>query len=522
VNVRTKLRGAFAIYIALLAGLSIFHVRTTRHAVATGRDLAELATRIRTTSTLQLERVAQVSNDAQKFVITNDTGYIARLRQTMADYGAELRRLDSLSLDSHERERLAPLNAEWRNTTIAAKAIESSPRDSIANAVDGLQASLDRVHMLTQSLGAASQQAMAGKLTESEQAAGDAERVTFVAAAVAVVLSLLLSALLARSIVHPLGLLAEGTREVSAGRFNHRLTPSGNDELAQVAHEFNTMTARLDELDRIKSEFVSKVSHDLKTPLSSMQETNAVLLDEVAGPLTAKQRQLLDINQDSAQRLSGMLAKLLDLSRIEAGLAGEKKIVDVRELLRRSVAHIVDANSADRVVPPADEPPSSSRLLVNADADALAQVFDNLLENALKFLPANGKVVMHVVDLTSRGSVPPERWAVLRRADAVGAVLVTVADDGPGIPDPEKERVFARFYQAEAGRAVRRRGVGLGLSISREIVTDHGGAIWVGDNEPRGSVFNVLLPGKEWSTAATSTSHANSPTAVAADSALGS
>jgi two-component system sensor histidine kinase GlrK len=518
VNVRTKLRGAFAIYIALLAGLSIFHVRTTRHAVATGRDLADLATRIRTTSTVQLERVAQVSNDAQKFVITNDTGYIARLQQTMRDYDGELTRLDSVALDTHERERLAPLSTEWRSTMRLATALEATPRESIAVAVDRLQASLERVRMLTQALGDASQQAMAGKLAASEAAATGAERVTLVAAALAVILSLLLSAVLARSIVNPLGLLAEGTREVSAGRFNHRLTPSGNDELAQVAREFNTMTERLDVLDRIKSEFVSKVSHDLKTPLSSMQETNAVLLDEVAGPLTAKQRQLLDINQDSAQRLSGMLAKLLDLSRIEAGVAGarERTLVDVRALLRRCVEHTVDANSVDRVVLPSDE--SGPHLLVHADADALAQVFDNLLENALKFLPTNGRVVMSVADLTARGSVPPERWAALRRAGAVGAILVMVADDGPGIPDPEKERVFARFYQAEAGRAVRRRGVGLGLSISLEIVTEHGGAIWVSDNEPRGSVFNVLLPGKEWSGEAP---NASATAAVAGDAGVG-
>ncbi|HEY9227601.1 MAG TPA: ATP-binding protein, partial [Gemmatimonadaceae bacterium] len=71
----------------------------------------------------------------------------------------------------------------------------------------------------------------------------------------------------------------------------------------------------------------------------------------------------------------------------------------------------------------------------------------------------------------------------------------TVADLGPGIPDDEKERVFQRFYQTEAGRAVRGRGVGLGLAICREIVTAHGGSMWVSDNEPRGSVFNILLPG---------------------------
>jgi two-component system sensor histidine kinase GlrK len=496
VNVRTKLRGAFATYIALLAGLSVYHVRTNRRAVTTGRELADIAARLRTTSTTQLDRLTQVSNDAQKYAITRDTGYLVKLQQTMGDYDAELRHLSSLRLDPRERDRLTPLSSAWREAMTLASQLGTVPYNSVDAAVDSLHSSLDRVHERTQAVGAASQDVMTHELVDSENAARAAEQVTLVAAGAAVILSILLSALIARSILDPLGLLTEGTREVSAGRFNHRLTPSGNDELAQVAREFNAMTERLDVLDRIKSEFVSKVSHDLKTPLSSMQETNAVLLDEVPGPLTPKQRQLLDINQDSAQRLSGMLGKLLDLSRLEAGLAGERRLTDVRALMRRSVERVAHSALGDHVVLPVDESPS--HLLVDADADALLQVFDNLLENAIKFLPHDGKVRIHIADLTARGGVPPERWATLRRTDAIGAVLVSVADEGPGIPDHEKEKVFARFYQAEAGRAVRRRGVGLGLSISREIVTDHGGAIWVSDNEPRGSVFQVLLPAKAW------------------------
>ena len=97
------------------------------------------------------------------------------------------------------------------------------------------------------------------------------------------------------------------------------------------------MTERLDELDRMKRDFVSKVSHDLKTPLSSMQETISALLDELPGPLTPKQRQLLELNRDGGKRLSAMLSKLLDLSRIEAGLEPDFQMVDVVQLVRHSV-----------------------------------------------------------------------------------------------------------------------------------------------------------------------------------------
>ena len=489
-NVRTKLSGAFALYIALLAGLSYYHVRTSQRAVTSSRALTEIATRLRLTSTVQVSRLTAINVDAEKFIVTRDSGYLDKVRLALAEFDTELKGLDSEQLSLKERALLAPLAERWDSTMRLANALNPKS-DSVA--VTRFRTSLDPVLAETQTLGLAAQDAMKQELDKSEKSQREAEQLTIAAAGGAVLLTLILSALLARSILEPLTRLTEGTRQVSAGRFSHRISAQGSDELAQVAREFNTMTARLDELDRMKREFVSKVSHDLKTPLSSMQETNSVLLDEVAGPLTPKQRQLLEITQDSAQRLSVMLNKLLDLSRLEAGAPSIHRIIDVRPLVQRSVERLTEASSANRVVYSA--PDSGFRLLVNADPDGVTQVVDNLLENALKFSPVDGQVRVRVTDFISRGDLPPERWAALRQNGAVpGAVLVSVADEGPGVADDEKERVFARFYQSEAGRAVRGRGVGLGLSICQAIVAEHGGAIWVADNEPRGSVFNVLMP----------------------------
>jgi two-component system sensor histidine kinase GlrK len=494
VNVRTKLRGAFAVYIALLAGLSFYHVRTTRRAVASAQQLTDIASRLRSTSTTLLERITDIGSDAQKFSVTGDSDYFAKVQQAITDYDTELHRIELLHLSAGERALLPPLFAAWQEAEPLARDIPVKPPRAVgAKWSERLQESLDAVHLRTQELAGASQSAMDTELRASEATESEAEQATILAAAGAVLLSIFMSAILARSILRPLNALAEGTREVSAGRFSHRLTPSGNDELARVAREFNTMTERLDELDRMKQDFVSKVSHDLKTPLSSMQETTAVMLDEVPGPLTAKQRQLLLINQESGQRLSGMLTKLLDLSRIEAGLDTQQRVIDIRSLVQRSVNHLVDVSSPERVTLYMNE--AETRQTVRGDSDSLSQVFDNLLDNALKFSPFDGKLAVQVTDVTSRGDIPPFRWAALRRPGLeAGAVLVTVADEGPGIPDDDKERVFKRFYQTDAGRAARSRGVGLGLAICREIVAKHGGVIWVTDNEPRGSVFHVLLP----------------------------
>ncbi len=497
-TVATRLRGAFAIYIALLAAVVVYHVRTIQRTVESGHTLAEISVRLRLSSTAQLTRLAQMSSDAEKFLVTRDRGYVDKYLETSRAYAGTLQMLDSVPLTAAERVAFVALAADWRGIEPRGAELaqfEAAPENEARTAVTRLQQALDQVREDTRQLAAASQDAMTRELANSEQAARTAEHLSWLAALGALLLSLLLSALLVRSIVGPLGRLAEGTREVSAGRFGYRLDTSGSGEFAQVARDFNSMTERLDELDRMKRDFVAKVSHDLKTPLSSMQETISVLLDELTGPLSPKQRQLLELNLDGGRRLSSMLSKLLDLSRIEAGLEPDFQMLDVMQLVKRSIER-ADAAKTERAFRLTLGEPEH-RLLVRGDAEGLGQVLDNFLENAIKFSPPGGEVRVRVAEWPSGGDrVPPERAALVGRLGLRGgAVLLTVADEGPGIPDDEKERVFTRFYQADAGRAARGRGVGLGLAICLEIVTAHGGAIWVADNSPRGSIFCVLLPG---------------------------
>jgi signal transduction histidine kinase len=498
VTVATKLRAAFGLYITLLAVLLVYHVKTIRQAVASGHELKEISTRVRVTSNEQAARLGEMTSNAEKFSIRRDTDYVARIRETGSAFELELRKLDMARLSSAERTWLAPLDSHWKNVELGTNALvqqRDAPEPSLRSAVDQFEQTIEQIQVENKQLAAAASEAMENELQRSEQSASSAERLSWISAVSALLLSILLSALLARSIVQPLERLTRGTHEIAAGRFDYRLPAPGRDEFAQVARDFNSMTERLDELDRMKQDFVSKVSHDLKTPLSSMQETISVLLDEIPGPLTGKQRQLLELNRDSGKRLASMLSKLLDLSRIEAGLQPDFQMVDVAQIARQSVLRMNRAREERGLETTVAEP--AKRLLVRGDSAGLAQVLDNLLENAIKFSPKGGEVAVTIADLSARDArVAVERWnALKRRGLGDEAVLLTVSDEGPGIPDADKERVFARFFQAEAGRAIPARGVGLGLAICLEIVAAHGGAIWVTNNAPQGSIFNVLLPG---------------------------
>lgn len=370
-KVVTKLRAAFALYIALLGVLLIYHVSTVRRAVATGHELTELTERVRATSTVQVTRVAQLSENAAKYAVTQDSGYLDKFHQMANAYASELHHLQSLSLRGAERQEVGILASEWeslgdptaRLASIGNVQSYSERQDSLSV----LQSALDALQLQTQRVGEASQTIMGEELERSASAATLAEQVSLLAAIGILFLTVVISAIIARSISEPLQRLTEGTHRVAEGQFDYRLDTSRDDEFAQVAQAFNTMTRRLGALDSMKRDFVTGVSHDLKTPLSSMQETISVLLDEVPGKLTDKQRTLLLLNRQSGDRLAGMLAKLLNLSRLEAGLEPDLQVTDGAQLLRRAVGHVESARAErglriDLVLP-------DHRLLIECDYD---------------------------------------------------------------------------------------------------------------------------------------------------------
>lgn len=498
-KVATKLGGAFGVQGAILVGVLIYHVGVTREAVSTSYELLAISSRVFAGTAEQLQLIAQLDENANKYAVTRDRGYLEKFRQICDEFDAALHHLETVSLSEEETARLVALVEAWdrfRPLADELPAIVHAPSSvGSASLLALLGQHLDTLHALTRSLGDASQEAMLARLERSASAARAAERLSWIAAAAALLLSVLISALIIRSISDSLARLKRGTHEIAEGNFRYRLDTSRNDKFAQVARHFNTMTERLAELDGMKRDFISKVSHDLKTPLASMQETVNILLDEVPGTLTEQQRNLLLLNKQAGERLSAMVAKLLELSRIEAGaLAPEFGLHRLDLLVRHAVEQIEPAAAERRVrITTTFEDPA---ILLECDAERIRRVLDNLLENAIKFSPEGGGVAVTTQYAATRPDrVPEERWRALRRPDPEsGVVLITVADRGPGVPDEEKERIFERFYQTRAGRAVHGRGVGLGLTICRENVAAHGGALWVEDRPGGGSIFCMLLP----------------------------
>ncbi len=313
-------------------------------------------------------------------------------------------------------------------------------------------------------------------------------------------MALVASWLVARRVVWPLEALRKGVERIGRGDMNSRLDVKTGDEIEALADEFNRMAEnlryaytdleqkvtertrdlavankRLEELDRLKSDFVSNVSHELRTPLTAIKGAVDLVLREVAGPLTEKQIHYLTRVRSNTQHLAGLINDLLDLSKIESGKIEVKStrvslgglLHEVVETLRPVAAEKVIALEATILEP---------SILVWADREKVNQVLMNLIGNAIKFTPAQGRVT------------------VSASRDGKEGVQVSVSDTGPGIAPHEAEKIFDKFYQiAQVGNA-KPKGTGLGLAICRALVELHGGRIWVESEISGGSTFSFTLP----------------------------
>jgi signal transduction histidine kinase len=300
---------------------------------------------------------------------------------------------------------------------------------------------------------------------------------------IALALSFLMTILIAGWITAPLQRLTDAVRSVAQGEFR-RIPPAGPREIQTLARSFNEMTERVETSQRAQRDLVANISHDLKTPLTSIQGFAQALLDGAAAEPADAQR-AAQVIYDEAARMNRMLLGLLDLARFEAGQPEmARSPFDLAALLRsmaqKFAAQARQAGVALQLDLPGDAPllqaPLDGTLMMIGDPDRLGQVFANLLDNALKYSQAGGQV----------------RLAVQSRD---GWVEVRVEDDGPGIPPAELERIFERFYQTDKSRRSGRAGAGLGLAIAREIIRAHGGAIHAENRSaPAGAAFIVRLP----------------------------
>jgi len=301
-------------------------------------------------------------------------------------------------------------------------------------------------------------------------------RTTTAAAFLCVILGTLLSVFNTHDITKPIHMLQEKTHEIAEGRFRIITRIKSPPEIRNLAEDFNEMGKRLLELDEMKEDFIRHVSHGLRTPLTAIREASGMLLDESPSSMSSKEQELLIIVRDECERLITSVNQMLDLSRMEAGMMEYQfEPADLAQIIRTCVLKLALLARAKRLsltLLPLKQLPR-----IRIDREQVQQVIENLLGNAINFTDSGGEVT---ISATWDGS-------------HAGYVTVSIRDTGCGIQNIDLEKIFEKFKRIDSGDAIKR-GTGLGLTISKHIISAHGGKIWVQSEQGVGSTFFFTLP----------------------------
>lgn len=225
--------------------------------------------------------------------------------------------------------------------------------------------------------------------------------------------------------------------------------------------------------NRIKDEFISVVSHELRTPLTSIIGALGLLRNQI-DDRNSGDRTLLDVASRNSERLLLVINDLLDIEKVESGSIDlDLQPVKIRALIEEAIA--LNEAYAKKYSVAFQSDPTGGDVQVLADHNRLIQVLTNLLSNAAKFAPANSEVELRCQNMGER-------------------VRIAVADQGPGVGDMDKQKIFEKFTQVDSSTRREKGGTGLGLAISRALIRLHNGSIGVEDNQPHGAVFYIELP----------------------------
>ncbi len=277
-------------------------------------------------------------------------------------------------------------------------------------------------------------------------------------------------------------LVAAGQKTYLTSQMHIEATLDTNHQLELQNKKLEEMNARLKELDRLKSSFLATVSHELRTPLTSIIGYSEMLAEGLAGPLNGEQNDYVRTIMDKGETLLRLISSILDISQIEAGkvrLSFEP--LDVAEAILSSMTS-VKPQAQKKGVTLEVRTPDSKQPRASADREKLRQVIVNLMANAVKFTPKDGKVSVYLSETGHQPELSAQGYRII------------VEDSGVGIPQDQFEKIFQSFYQVDSSSTREYGGAGLGLAIVKSFVEGHGGCVRVSSEVGRGSRFTCILP----------------------------
>ena len=444
------------------------------------REIASVdGTTIDLTERLSNKLFTQVGFE-KKYFISQDQDFYQKFWDILKQLTQDLERLESLMTTKEDKKVFSEVKQFYNNyvdlfmeEVRTAMKDQNYPRRKFQEGKDKL---VDGINERLESIMKTARSNRDTKIRESSQMSYDALEVTYITVGLAIIVSILISFYNTRSINRPILLLQKRTKDIAKGKFEKIRDISSPPEIKELADDFNLMCERLKELDKLKIDFISHVSHNLRTPLTAIKEATGMLIEGTYADAPTKQQELLEITEEECQRLIDSVNRILDLSRMEAKMMDyQLKESDLLPVVQKSLlklAPIAQRKQIDLELKPPPDLPSPK-----IDVERISQLMENLIGNALKFSSEGGKVVL----------------SVYVRNYGRQFIEVAVADTGCGIPKENLEGIFDKFKRIDHGRDTAR-GTGLGLSIAKHIIADHGGKIWAQSKLGKGSTFFFTLP----------------------------
>ena len=459
--------------IALILGVSLYALSQLYH-------LASLSTDILATDSTSIEaekRLLKVfliqMRSAEKYLLLHDNDLYSHFVEGSSDFARAFEKVGALVHTPQESallEQLRELYARYATGLSAAFTPSSAWTQEKNEISEKITTKINelirfREEMIARKTAVARDQAVSAASTMGWLSLGG------------IMAAILFAYVHARGVSRPLKKLVQGLFRVGQGEFHGVPAVRAPKEVGELVQTFNWMATRLEELDRMKADFIAHISHELRTPLTGIQEGTALLLEQIPGPLTTTQQQILGVIRNHSTRLSRHIASILDLSKMEAGMLEYVRVQsDLAVLLERGIEAVQLMAQKKRLHIEVQCVSSLPPLCL--DEARMQEVLDNLLSNAVKFTPEGGTIRM-VVGVQGEGQ---------------RCIEIRVCDTGKGIPAEDVSRIFDKFYQSSYHRQERQQGTGLGLTIARHIVEAHGGKIWAESQVGEGATFVITLP----------------------------
>ena len=383
-------------------------------------------------------------------MITGDAAFKKLFGENAEEFLARLDAMDERAEAKEQKDLVTAIRASYQryaalvNKEFQAEGLISRAPDSKKQEfIDEVTAQIGRLNEVTQ-------RSLDRKMIYSQQVSRGGTRIALFFTIIAVACGAGFGIIITRSLYIPLRRLKEGTQDISRGNFSKKIAIESQDEIGELSASFNQMCDRLRELDQLKSDFISNITHDLKTPLASITEANHLLLEGILATFP-DQKHLLRIIKEDAARLIRLIESMIDLSKMESGLQQYDFVLsDIAPVIAEAVEAMQLLAESKQIKLTFTAAPDLPKLLL--DRDKMGQAFINLLSNAIKFTPAGGSVSMQAQRVNSEQLiVNSENINECSLTSHKNLVEISVTDTGVGIASQDLPRIFDKFFQGHAG-----------------------------------------------------------------------